>query len=310
MLLQQQSIMLNFNFIKTENSSMKKTLLTLALLTSMATATAQTLVTVNGLQIDSSLIDQQVIKLQNQSNGQITDSPQLRDSLLNRAVVHAVIVHEARRLKLDQTSEYKEIIAQVESDAKKSGEYNKQDFNQMFSDFKENLLEQAFAVDVLQKNPVTNKDVRAEYNNIAKFYKGSYEVQLAEIVTHSESDAKQALSELNSGKSFAEVAAIYTVDEEGKRTGGKHLGFINLKDMAVGAPELHSAIKDLSKGQYTKRPLNAEHIWAIFSVTEKRQAQVPSFEQMKDSLMAQLQDQRVNKAIESLMKKANIQSNM
>ncbi|MBR3482040.1 MAG: peptidyl-prolyl cis-trans isomerase [Neisseriaceae bacterium] len=286
---------------------MKKTLLAIALMASMAGVSAKTVVTVNGTKIDSAVIDRQVSDLSKQSKGQIKDSPELRERLKQAAVVHTVIVQEAKKRKLDETAEYKDIIKRTKEEADKRGESKKPAFKQDFEDFKENLLEQAFAVDVLKKNPVTEQDVRKEYNQINDFYKGSQEVQIAEIVTKSEADAQKVLEELKKGKKFVDVAKQYTIDEVGKKNGGMHQGYINLKDMEVGAPPLHAAVKDLKKGDYTKQPMQGtNNIWAIFSVQDKRPAKVPTFEQMKDALTAQLEGQRVDQAVANLLKQAQI----
>lgn len=285
---------------------MKKTLFTLVLLAGVSIASAKTVATVNGTKIDSKDIDRQVALLKKQSNDKIKDSPELRQSILNRMVVHTVIVQEARRLKLDEGKEYKDIVAQAMSDAKKSGEAKKANFRQDFTAFKDNLLEQAYAVHILKKEPVADKEVRQEYADMSKFYKGSQEVQLAEIVTESNADAQKALAELKAGKSFADVAKRHTIDETGKKNGGLHQGYINLKDMEAGAPPLYEAVKSLKKGQYTRTPVAAGKIHAIFSVQDKRTAKVPAYDQVKDALTAQLQDQRVNNAIDGLMKKADI----
>ena len=286
---------------------MKKTLLAVALMASIAGVSAKTVATVNGAKIDSTAIDRQIADLSKQSKGQIKDSAELRERLKQNAIVHTVIVQEAKKRKLDDSAEYKDIIARTQADADRRGESKKSSFKQDFEYFKENLLEQAFAVDVLKKNPVTEQDVRKEYNQISNFYKGSQEVQIAEIVTRSEADAQNVLAELKKGKKFADVAKQYTVDEVGKKNGGMHQGYINLKDMEAGAPPLHAAIKDLKKGDYTKEPLRGtNNIWAIFSVQDKRPAKVPSFEQMKDALTAQLEGQRIDQAVAQLLKKANI----
>ena len=65
---------------------MKKTYLTSALMLAAFSGSlmAQTLVTVNGTKIDSKEIDAQVKMLQSQSNGQLQDSPALRQNLSDR----------------------------------------------------------------------------------------------------------------------------------------------------------------------------------------------------------------------------------
>ena len=63
----------------------------------------------------------------------------------------------------------------------------------------------------------------------------------------------------------------------------------------------------MKKGDYTKTPIQGtNNIWAIFSVQDKRDAKVPTFEQMKNALTAQLEGQRVDQAVAELLKKAQI----
>lgn len=281
---------------------MKKTLLAIALMASMAGVSAKTVVTVNGTKIDSAVIDRQVADLSKQSNGQVKDSPELRKQLTNNAVVRTVIIQEAKKRKLDNDQDYKNFIAQAQADADKRGVSKEKSFKQDFEYFKDSALVQAFSIDVLKKNPVTEQDIRQEYNQFSSFYKGSQEVQLAEIVTRNEEDANKALAELKKGKKFADVAKKHTIDEVGKQNGGMHKGYVNTKDLP---PELSNVVGNLKKGQYTQ-PINGGNIWAIFSVQESRPAQIPTFDQVKDALKAQLEGNRVDQAVAELLQKATI----
>ena len=69
---------------------------------------AQTLVTVNGQTIDSSVIDAQVAALR-AANNKIPDSPELRRELTERQVINTVVSQEAKRLKLDQRAEFNKL---------------------------------------------------------------------------------------------------------------------------------------------------------------------------------------------------------
>ena len=80
---------------------MKKTLTAAILMAAFVTsASAQTLVTVNGEKIDSSAIDTQVQLIAQQSQGKVTDSQQLRAGLLNRMVTQTLVNQEAKKLKV------------------------------------------------------------------------------------------------------------------------------------------------------------------------------------------------------------------
>ena len=118
---------------------MKKTLLAIALMASMAGVSTKTVVTVNGEKIDSAVIDRQVSDLNKQSKGQIKDSPELRERLKQNAIVHTVIVQEAKKRKLDDSAEYKDFIKRTKDEADKRGESKKASFKQDFEDFKEKL---------------------------------------------------------------------------------------------------------------------------------------------------------------------------
>lgn len=287
---------------------MKKTLLALFLAGLTSLSFGKTLATVDGVAIDSAVVDETVKTITATSKGQIPDSPQLRQSLLQRMVVRTVVTNEARRLKLDESAAYKNIIAQATADAERLGENKKPTFERDFAVFKENLLEQAYADYVLKNKPVTDKETKALYKEITKAYKGTQEVQLAEIVTQNDTDMQAVLSELRSGASFLDLVQKYSIDEVAKKNKGIN-GFVNLKDMEVAAPQLYAAIKNLNKGQYTQQPMVGNGVSVVFMVHDKRDAQIPAYESMKNNLKAQLQDERIQKNIADLMKKAKIQVN-
>lgn len=287
---------------------MKKTLLALTLILATS-AYAQTLATVNGEKIDSSLIDQQVELLKTRSNGEVQDTKQLRNDLLEQAIMHKVITQEAKRLKLGETPEYKNIVYQENENAKKAGLDKSPTYKEDFEIFKENLLIEAYHYNILKNNPVTDKDVRKTYDDFTKYYKDSQEIRLAEIITNSENDAKQVISELDSGKNFNDMVKKYSTDKDSKSNGGLFKSYVNLKDLAVGEPKLYEQVKGLDKGQYTKTPLSANGIWAVFQVNDKRKASLPTFDSLKEQIEADLRDRKVKEAISKLAKKAKVKIN-
>lgn len=287
---------------------MKKTPLISALI--LATISgglmAQTLVTVNGTKIDSKTIDDQVKILQSQ-NKQIPDNQALRQSLLQREVDLTLVTQEAKKLKLDQNADYKKVLADALADAKKQGEDKKPFFKQKWAAYESDLLNQAYIIDVLKNNPVTDKDVHSAYNDFSKFYAGSQEVQLGEIITHNETDAQKALADLKAKKSFKSVASQYTINPDAKKMGGIPTNYMNLKDLEQTAPEIYNVVKDLKKGSYTTQPLRDNNgLYGIFYLNDKRAAQLPTFEQIKEDLTKTLQISRVNHALEALYQKADI----
>lgn len=288
---------------------MKKTYLASALMlaTLSGSLLAQTLVTVNGTKIDSKTIDDQVKILQSQSNGQVQDSPALRQNLTERQVGTTLVGQEAKRLKLDQSSEYKQALEQARAAAKQQGADKKPLFKQEWAAYENELLNQAYMAHVVRGNPVTDTEVRTAYNNFSNFYKGSQEVQMGEIITRSKADADKAIADLKAKKNFQTVARQYTIDPQGKQNGGIPANYVRLKDLEQGAPAIYAAVKDLKKGGYTATPLQDNNgLFGVFYVNDKRAVKVPSFEEAKPGITQDLQAARVDAAIQALYQKADI----
>ena len=289
---------------------MKKTYFASALMLALTSGTlfAQTLVTVNGQAIDSSVIDDQVASVR-AGNPNIQDTPELRQMLTERQVISTVVTQEAKKLKLDQSAEFKAALEQARADAAKQGADKKPTFKTEWAAFENDLLGQAFAAHIIRQFPVQEKDVKAAYNDFSNFYKGTQEVQLGEIVTDSNSNAQKAIADLDAKKSFASVLNQYSIDEAAKKAGGIPKAYVPLKDLQESAPPLYAAIKDLKKGAYTKTPLQNGNLYAVFYVNDRRNVTVPSYEASKNEIGNDLQAARVDAAIQSLLKKASIKVN-
>lgn len=289
---------------------MKKTYFASALMLALTSGTlfAQTLVTVNGQAIDSSVIDDQVASVR-ASNPNIQDTPELRQMLTERQVISTVVTQEAKKLKLDQSAEFKAALEQARADAAKQGADKKPTFKTEWAAFENDLLGQAFAAHIIRQFPVQEKDVKAAYNDFSNFYKGTQEVQLGEIVTDSNSNAQKAIADLDAKKSFASVLNQYSIDETAKKAGGIPKAYVPLKDLQESAPPLYAAVKDLKKGAHTKTPLQNGNLYAVFYVNDRRNVTVPSYEAAKNEIGSDLQGARVNAAIQSLLKKASIKVN-
>ena len=289
---------------------MKKTYFASALMLALTSGTlfAQTLVTVNGQAINSSVIDDQVASVR-AGNPNIQDTPELRQMLTERQVISTVVTQEAKKLKLDQSAEFKAALEQARADAAKQGADKKPTFKTEWAAFENDLLGQAFAAHIVRQYPVQEKDVKAAYNDFSNFYKGTQEVQLGEIVTDSSSNAQKAIADLDAKKSFASVLNQYSIDEAAKKAGGIPKAYVPLKDLQESAPPLYAAVKDLKKGAHTKTPLQNGNLYAVFYVNDRRNVTVPSYEASKNEIGSDLQGARVNAAIQSLLKKASIKVN-
>ncbi|KES12193.1 hypothetical protein SASC598O11_003300, partial [Snodgrassella alvi SCGC AB-598-O11] len=81
-------------------------------------AAAQTVVTVNGIKIDSKEVDNQVALLVQESQNQIQDSAELRKNITDRLITRTLLIQAARKQNLDKDPEYLKALSQAEAEAK------------------------------------------------------------------------------------------------------------------------------------------------------------------------------------------------
>ena len=284
---------------------MKKTLTAAILMAAfVASASAQTLVTVNGEKIDSSAIDTQVQLIAQQSQGKVTDSQQLRAGLLNRMVTQTLVNQEAKKLKLEQSAAYKDALEKSRASAKQQGADKQANFKQQFAAYERDLLSDTYMYHVVSQNPVGEADVQKFYDEYKARYKGTDEVKLSEIFVSSEADAKAVVADLKKGQNFADVAKAKSVDASAKQSGGANPRYMPLKDLQESAPLVYGAVSKLKKGQYSQA-VNAQNVWAVFKVDDKRAVDVPEFAKMKPAILNQLSNERINNAIGQLYQNAD-----
>ena len=238
-------------------------------------------VTVNGQGIEKSVIDGRIKQMEQQSNGQVKDTPELRTQITEQMINETLAAQDAKKRGLDKDKA----------------------FQNAMNEFQTKLLQDAFVADTAKK--VSDSDVKKAYDQYVKNVKGSQEVKLRQIITDSQTKTDKALAELNKGKPFASVAKTYSEDGFAAN-GGLIDSWANLKEFEMSAPPIYSAISTLSKGQYTKQILSFNGNYILFYIEDKRNAIVPKYDEAKNSIRAQLIQMKVAEQIEQLRKAANI----
>lgn len=281
-----------------------KILTSVALLACSGSLFAQTLATVNGQKIDSSVIDAQVAAFRAE-NSRAEDSPRLRQALLENEVVNTVVAQEVKRLKLDQSAEFKDTLAKLRAEAKKSGDDKKPSFKTVWSAVEYELNGRAYALHIAKTQPVSEQDAKAAYDNISGFYKGTQEVQLGEVLTDKEDNAKKAVADLKEKKGFDAVLKQYSINDRAKQTGAPD-EYVPLKNLEQDALPLYQAVKDLKKGEFTAVPLKNGDFYGVYYVNDRRDVKVPSFDELKEQIAGDLQAERIDRAVGALLNKADI----
>jgi peptidyl-prolyl cis-trans isomerase C len=132
------------------------------------------------------------------------------------------------------------------------------------------------------KAAVSEGAMRQLYEEAAKQMAGQQEVRARHILVKTEDEAKAIIAELNKGADFAELARQKSTDP-GASEGGD-LGYFPKDEMV---PEFAEAAFKLEKGQISE-PVHTRFGWHVIKVEDKRERQVPAFDQVRDQLATHL----------------------
>lgn len=257
---------------------MKKQMLSAAVVALMAVpALAQNIAVVNGKPVPSSRVE--VLKQQVEASGRPV-TPEVLAQIKEELIAREVFMQEAKKRGLDASDEYKTQI-----------ELARQTI----------LIRQLFA-DYQKKNPVTEADIKAEYDKFVK-ENGGKEYRARHILVEKEDEAKALIAEIKKGAKFEDLAKKASKDPGSGANGG------DLDWAAAGSyvPEFSGAMTKLEKGQMTESPVKSQFGFHIIRVDDVREAQLPKLEEVKPQISQQLQQQKLAKFQEELRSKAKIQ---
>jgi peptidyl-prolyl cis-trans isomerase C len=152
------------------------------------------------------------------------------------------------------------------------------------------------------KGSVTEADARKLYDAEVAKSKPQEEVRARHILVESETLAKEIYEKIAHGADFAQMAKEHSKDPGSKEEGGD-LGYFSRGRMV---PEFEEAAFKLDKGDVSL-PIKSQFGWHLIRVDDKRQLSAPSFEQIKDRIMASLVHRRAQQIGASLRQKATLE---
>ncbi|MEN9623733.1 MAG: hypothetical protein RJB17_528 [Pseudomonadota bacterium] len=257
---------------------MKKQMLSAALVALLAVpALAQNLAVVNGKPVPSSRVN--ALKQQVEASGRPV-TPEVLAQIKEELIAREVFMQEAKKRGLDASDEYKTQI-----------ELARQTI----------LIRQLFA-DFQKKNPVTDADIKGEYDKFVAA-NGGKEYRARHILVEKEDEALALIAQIKKGGSFEDLAKKASKDPGSGANGG------DLDWAAAGSyvPEFSGAMVKLDKGQMTDAPVKSQFGFHIIRVDDVREAQLPKLEEVKPQIAQQLQQQKLSSFQDALRAKAKIQ---
>jgi peptidyl-prolyl cis-trans isomerase C len=163
------------------------------------------------------------------------------------------------------------------------------------------LIRELFA-DFQKKNPVTDAEVKAEYDKFAAA-NGGQEYRARHILVEKEDEAKAVIAAIKKGEKFEEIAKKQSKDPGSGANGGD----LDWANAASYVSEFSQAMIKLQKGQMTDAPVKSQFGWHIIRVDDVRAAQLPGMEELKPQIVQQMQQQKLAKFQEDLRGKAKVQ---
>lgn len=242
---------------------------------------ANKVATVNGEAILQADLDNAAKQLIEGSGGRIKDTPELRNQLKQQLINRTVMLQEANKRGLGKTKEFQERVTLFQKD----------------------LLAQSLVDDIARKHPVSDAQVKAEYDKISAKISGQKEVRVREIVLGSEAEAKEVIAQAKKGAKFDVLARNKSKDPAAKQTGGE-MGWLNLNAVS---PVLAEALRPLNKNQINDTPLPSSLGFHVFKVEDTRLGKMAPFNEVKEQLRSQMQGEQIEKVLFELREKAKIQ---
>ncbi|WP_194712174.1 peptidylprolyl isomerase [Noviherbaspirillum soli] len=251
-------------------------LLVFLLATAAVPAMAQNLAVVNGKPVPSSRADAMIKQMAAQGQ---QDSPQLRAMVKEELVNREILMQEADKLGLSSSPEVK---------------------NQMEM-ARQSIVIRALVADYVKKNPVSEADMKAEYDKF-KAQAGDKEYHARHILVEKEEDAKAIIAKLKAGAKFEDLA------KQSKDTGSAaNGGDLDWAPPSAFVKPFSDAMTSLQKGQITETPVQTQFGYHVIKLEDSRPAKVPSFEEVKPQIAESLQQQKLQAYQQELKKKAKIQ---
>jgi len=257
---------------------MKKTLLSVALLAAVSLPVlAQNIAVVNGKPVPTSRVE--ALKQQVERSGRPV-TPEMMGQIKEELIAREVFIQEARKRGLDASEDYK---------------------NQLELARQTILIRELFA-DFQKKNPVTDAEVKAEYDKFVAA-NGGKEYRARHILVEKEDEALALIAQIKKGGSFEDLAKKASKDP-GSGANGGDLDWANAGSYVA---EFSAAMTKLDKGQMTETPVKTQFGFHIIRVDDVRDTKLPALEEVKPQVSQQLQQQKIAKYQESLRAKAKIQ---
>ncbi len=244
-----------------------------ALLLPLAAA-AQNIALVNGKAVPKARVD--ALLVQATSQGQ-PRTPELEAQVRDEVVLREMFMQEAERQGRAGAAQYNAQMELARQSIKISA---------LFSEYQ-------------KKNPVTDADIKAEYDKFKAQSSGS-EFRTSHILVETEDQAKALIVQIKAGGSFEDIAKKNSKDPGSGEKGGD----LDWANAGSYVPEFSQAMVKLKKGEMTEVPVKSQFGYHIIKVVDVREAQLPPLDEVKPQIQQRLMQQKMAQFRDEIRAKA------
>lgn len=241
-------------------------------------ALAQNAAVVNGKPIPTSRVDEFMKMLASQGR---PDNEETRKLVRDELIARELFTQEAEKRGLAKSAGVKTQIENARQD----------------------ILIRAMIRDYIEKNPVTDAEVKAEYDKLrAEAGASGKEYKARHILVETEEQGVKVIADIKAGGSFEDLAK--QSKDPGSGSNGGDLGW---NTPSTFVPEFAEAMSALAKGAMTDKPVKSQFGYHIIRVDDIRDAEPPPLEQVRPQIQQQIERNKIQALQKQLQAAAKIE---
>ena len=155
---------------------------------------------------------------------------------------------------------------------------------------RQSILIRELFTDYQKKHPITDAEIRAEYDKFKAQSAGS-EYRASHILVENEDEAKALIVQIQGGASFEDLAKKHSKDPGSGEKGGD----LDWASEGSYVPEFSQAMAKLKKGEMTPAPVKSQFGWHIIKVVDVRESQFPPLDEVRPQIQQRLAQMQMAK---------------
>lgn len=235
----------------------------------------ESLATVNGQTVSDDLLAAFVSQYPNVDMESLGDDQ--RQQLTEHVVNLTILAQEARNRGLHENADTQASLA----------------LNRMQT-LSDRLIRQVEA-----ETEIGDEAIQAAYD---ERYGNTSEFKARHILVEEESQARDLISQLDEGAEFATLAQEHSTGPSGEN--GGDLGWFSPDQMV---PPFAEALRNIEPGNYGAEPIETQFGWHVILVEDTRESDGPALEEVREEIVNNLQQERIQTFVSDLRENANVE---